>query len=68
MYKKAIASFWTVEEVDLAKDRNDWECLSENERKFIKCILAFFAASDGIVNENLVIKPINLIMMNLLLI
>ena len=54
MYKKAVASFWTVEEVDLAKDHNDWESLSEDEKRFIKQILAFFAASDGIVNENLV--------------
>ncbi|AAR07377.1 20L [Yaba monkey tumor virus] len=53
MYKKAVASFWTVEEVDLSKDFPDWLKLSENEKKFIKHILAFFAASDGIVNENL---------------
>ncbi|XP_037949904.1 ribonucleoside-diphosphate reductase subunit M2-like [Teleopsis dalmanni] len=54
MYKKAEASFWVVEEVDLAKDLDDWEKLNDNERYFIKHILAFFAASDGIVNENLV--------------
>jgi len=54
MYKKAEASFWTVEEVDLAKDMPDWEKLSDDERYFISHILAFFAASDGIVNENLV--------------
>ncbi|XP_037046992.1 ribonucleoside-diphosphate reductase subunit M2 isoform X1 [Bradysia coprophila] len=55
MYKKAEASFWTVEEVDLSKDTVDWENkLNENERKFISHVLAFFAASDGIVNENLV--------------
>src|SRR6266511_2208409 len=55
MYKKAEASFWTVEEVDLSKDNNDWENrLSDEERFFISNILAFFAASDGIVNENLV--------------
>ncbi|XP_067634165.1 ribonucleoside-diphosphate reductase subunit M2 [Eurosta solidaginis] len=54
MYKKAEASFWTVEEVDLSKDMDDWARLSDNERHFISHVLAFFAASDGIVNENLV--------------
>jgi len=54
MYKKAEASFWTAEEVDLSKDMQDWDNkLSEDERYFISHILAFFAASDGIVNENL---------------
>ncbi|KAF9585494.1 Ribonucleotide-diphosphate reductase (RNR), small subunit [Lunasporangiospora selenospora] len=54
MYKKAEASFWTAEEVDLSKDMNDWENkLSDDERYFISHVLAFFAASDGIVNENL---------------
>ncbi|KAJ1656390.1 Ribonucleotide-diphosphate reductase (RNR), small subunit [Dispira simplex] len=53
MYKKAEASFWTAEEVDLSKDMHDWERLNDNERHFIKHVLAFFAASDGIVNENL---------------
>ena len=53
-YKKAEASFWTAEEMDLSKDPNDWEGLTENEQYFIKHILAFFAGSDGIVNENLV--------------
>ena len=54
MYKKAEASFWTAEEMDLAKDRNDWDHkLNDNERHFIKNILAFFAGSDGIVGENL---------------
>ncbi|CAJ0578620.1 unnamed protein product, partial [Mesorhabditis spiculigera] len=53
-YKKAVASFWTVEEVDLGKDMNDWEKLNDNERFFVSRVLAFFAASDGIVNENLV--------------
>lgn len=53
MYKNAEASFWTVEEIDLSKDLTDWEKLSEDERFFIKHVLAFFAASDGIVNENL---------------
>ncbi|AEN03609.1 ribonucleotide reductase small subunit [Yokapox virus] len=54
MYKKAEASFWTVEEVDLSKDINDWNTLTSDEKHFIKHVLAFFAASDGIVNENLV--------------
>ncbi|XP_055836701.1 ribonucleoside-diphosphate reductase subunit M2 [Episyrphus balteatus] len=54
MYKKAEASFWTVEEVDLSKDMSDWENLTSGERHFISHVLAFFAASDGIVNENLV--------------
>lgn len=53
-YKKAEASFWTAEEMDLSKDTRDWEALNDNERFFIKHILAFFAGSDGIVNENLV--------------
>lgn len=53
-YKKAEASFWTVEEVDLSKDIQDWEGLKAEEQHFIKHVLAFFAASDGIVNENLV--------------
>ena len=52
-YKKAQASFWTAEEIDLAPDLADWEKLNKDERHFIKHILAFFAASDGIVNENL---------------
>lgn len=54
MYKKAEASFWTVEEVDLSKDLSDWEKLKPDEKHFISHVLAFFAASDGIVNENLV--------------
>jgi len=54
MYKKAVASFWTVEEVDLEKDKNDWRNLSSDEKHFVSHILAFFAASDGIVNENLI--------------
>ncbi len=53
-YKKCEACFWTAEEIDLHEDQNDWNNkLSEDERYFIKHILAFFAASDGIVNENL---------------
>lgn len=53
-YKKAEASFWTAEELDLAHDLKDWAGLKEGERHFVKHVLAFFAASDGIVNENLV--------------
>jgi ribonucleoside-diphosphate reductase beta chain len=56
-YKKAEASFWTAEEVDLSQDLLDWEHkLNSDERHFIKHVLAFFAASDGIVNENLVLN------------
>lgn len=56
-YKKAEASFWTAEEVDLSKDQTDWESrLNNDERFFISRVLAFFAASDGIVNENLVVR------------
>ena len=54
MYKKAVASFWTTEEVDLSKDLKDWAGLKETEKHFIKHVLAFFAASDGIVNANLI--------------
>lgn len=55
MYKKAEASFWTAEEMDLSKDLHDWtNRMNDNERHFISHVLAFFAASDGIVNENLV--------------
>ncbi|KAJ3735513.1 ribonucleotide reductase small subunit [Lentinula guzmanii] len=54
MYKKAEASFWTAEEMDLSKDLHDWNNrMNDNERFFISRVLAFFAASDGIVNENL---------------
>jgi ribonucleotide reductase beta subunit family protein with ferritin-like domain len=52
-YKKAVASFWTVEEIDFSKDKEDWEKLSDNEQYFVKHVLAFFAGSDGIVQENL---------------
>jgi ribonucleoside-diphosphate reductase subunit M2 len=55
MYKKHQASFWTAEEMDLSRDVVDWQTrLTDNERYFISHVLAFFAASDGIVNENLV--------------
>lgn len=50
---RAPRSIWTVEEVDLSKDLSDWLSLKDEERHFIKHVLAFFAASDGIVNENL---------------
>jgi ribonucleotide reductase beta subunit family protein with ferritin-like domain len=53
-YKKHIASFWTVEEIDMSQDTVDWQKLNPEERDFILCILGFFAASDGIVVENLV--------------
>ena len=57
MRKKALASFWTADEIDLQDDLNDWrEKLTDNERHFIKHVLAFFAASDGIVNENLALN------------
>ena len=56
MYKQAEASFWTAEEIDLSADLKDWANLTNDERYFIKHILAFFAASDGIVNENLVLN------------
>jgi ribonucleoside-diphosphate reductase beta chain len=56
MYKKHEASFWTAEEIDLSPDLKDWERLSNDERHFIKHVLAFFAASDGIVNENLAVN------------
>jgi ribonucleotide reductase beta subunit family protein with ferritin-like domain len=58
-YKKAVASFWTAEEIDLTKDRDHWVKLTNDEREFIKHTLAFFAASDGIVNENLALRFIN---------
>ncbi|MBA3602554.1 MAG: ribonucleotide-diphosphate reductase subunit beta [Parachlamydiaceae bacterium] len=60
MYKQAEASFWTAEEIDLSADIMDWEKkLNDDERHFIKHVLAFFAASDGIVNENLAINFMN---------
>lgn len=54
MYKKHEASFWTAEEIDLYQDLKDWDSLNKGEKHFISHVLAFFAASDGIVNENLV--------------
>lgn len=60
MYKKAEASFWTAEEIDLSVDLHDWEYkLNDDEKYFIKHVLAFFAASDGIVNENLAVNFMN---------
>jgi len=59
MYKKAEASFWTAEEVDLSKDMADWAKLKPDEKYFVSHVLAFFAASDGIVNENLVERFMN---------
>ena len=60
MYKKAEASFWTAEEIDLSSDFTDWNNkLNKDEQHFIKHVLAFFAASDGIVNENLAINFMN---------
>jgi ribonucleoside-diphosphate reductase beta chain len=56
MYKQAQASFWTAEEIDLSADIKDWENLNDGERHFISHVLAFFAASDGIVNENLAVN------------
>jgi ribonucleoside-diphosphate reductase beta chain len=59
-YKKMEASFWTAEEIDLSQDLNDWNNkLSDDEKYFVKHILAFFAASDGIVNENLAENFVN---------
>ena len=53
-YKKQVACFWTAEEIDFSKDANDWKKLSAAEQKFIKWVLAFFAASDAIVLDNIV--------------
>lgn len=59
MYKKAESSFWTTEEIDLDQDLRHWVKLTKDEKYFISMVLAFFAASDGIVNENLAIKFLN---------
>ena len=56
MYKKHVASFWTAEEIDLSADLTDWSKLNSDEQHFIKTVLAFFAASDGIVLENITDK------------
>ena len=59
MYKKQIDCFWRPEEIDLTKDLKDWDSLNDDERKFVSMILAFFAASDGIVLENLASRFMN---------
>jgi len=59
MYKKAVACFWTAEEVDLSKDLVDWGKMSADEKHFISLILAFFACMDGLINENLAIRFFN---------
>ena len=56
MYKKQVDCFWRAEEIDLSKDTASWQTLSDDEKYFIKMVLAFFAASDGIVLENLGIR------------
>lgn len=56
LYKKQVDCFWRAEEVDLSKDLNDWANLTPDEKKFISMVLAFFAASDGIVLENLALR------------
>jgi ribonucleoside-diphosphate reductase subunit M2 len=59
MYKKQVDCFWRAEEIDLSKDLDNWESLNADERYFISMILAFFAASDGIVLENLAVRFMN---------
>lgn len=59
MYQKQVECFWRPEEVDLTKDLKDWDTLNDNERYYISMILAFFAASDGIVMENLAMRFMN---------
>jgi ribonucleotide reductase beta subunit family protein with ferritin-like domain len=59
MYKKQVDCFWRAEEIDLTKDLKDWDSLNQDERFFISMILAFFAASDGIVLENLAMRFMN---------
>jgi len=56
MYKKQVDCFWRAEEIDLSKDQKDWDSLQEEEKYFVSMILAFFAASDGIVLENLALR------------
>lgn len=58
-YKNHLSTFWIVEELSLDRDRKDWEKLSDNERHFIKNVLAFFAGSDGIIQENIVARFMN---------
>lgn len=59
MYKKSVDSFWVPQECDLSKDLNDWEKLTKDEKHFVSMVLAFFAASDGIVLENLAVRFMN---------
>lgn len=59
MYKKQVECFWRAEEVDLSKDLSDWDCLNADEKHFISMVLAFFAASDGVVMENLAVRFMN---------
>jgi ribonucleoside-diphosphate reductase beta chain len=59
LYQEGIGNFWTAEEIDFSKDQDDWKKLNDDERFFVKNVLAFFAASDGIVNENLVLNFYN---------
>ena len=59
MYKKSVDCFWRAEEIDLSKDKASWEKMAEEEKYFVKMILAFFAASDGIVLENLAVRFMN---------
>jgi len=59
LYQKSIHNIWTAQEIDLSKDASDFQDLNENEQLFIKNVLAFFASSDGIVNENLVVNFYN---------
>ena len=58
-YKKAESTFWTINEIDLSKDINDWDKLNNNEKYFIKNIIGFFAGSDGIIIENLALRFLN---------
>jgi ribonucleotide reductase beta subunit family protein with ferritin-like domain len=59
MYKNLISVRWIVEEVDMSKDKRDFDTLNEREKHFVKCVLGFFAGSDGIVNENLAMNFAN---------
>ncbi len=59
MYKKSVDSFWVPQECDLSRDLNDWDKLTDDEKHFISMVLAFFAASDGIVLENLAVRFMN---------
>lgn len=59
MYKEQMANFWTAEEINLSDDLSDWAKLNKDEKHFISHILAFFSASDGIVNENLCLRFYN---------